>query len=514
MKKFFNFIFSRIFFISLMLIFQLSLLILFLIYFNKYFIYLYGINLIVGIIFTSIVVNDNINPAFKITWILIIIAIPILGGFVYLLFGEKRLLKSIKKRLRNFSYKFQNSMDFTKNYDIEGLNISDMNVYRQAKYINSETKSPVFFNTETKYFESGEESFNEFISDLNKAKKYIFMEYFIVSEGFFLNSILNILKDKVKEGIDVRLTIDDIGSILTLSNKKIDEIRSCGIKVVEFNQIHGAILPKHNNRTHRKMTIIDGEITYTGGINIADEYLNIVKKYGYWKDSVIKLKGSASLSFLNMFISVWDYETGENTDLTKFYDETSFNEFEKVNTKLGLVLPFSETPLVDSAFENMYLNLIRRANKYIYITTPYLILTWEMENALICAAKTGVDVKIITPKIPDKKYVHTLSRAYYKRLIEGGVKIYEFKKGFIHAKNLVCDDEFSVVGSLNLDYRSLYLHFECAVWMYKVPIIEDIKKDFLTTLENSIEIDENFIKNRKKITKIIESLLKLFSPLM
>lgn len=514
MKKFFNFIFSRIFFISLMLIFQLSLLVLFLIYFNKYFIYLYGINLVVGIIFTSIVVNDNINPAFKITWILIIIAIPILGGFVYLLFGEKRLLKSIRKRLRNSRYKFQNSMDFSKNYDIEDLNISDMNVYRQAKYINNETKSPIFFNTETKYFESGEESFKEYISDLNKAKKYIFMEYFIVSDGFFLNSILSILKDKVKENVDVRIIVDDIGSILTLSNKKINEIKSFGIKIVEFNQIHGAVLPKHNNRTHRKMTIIDGNIAYTGGINIADEYLNIVKKYGYWKDSVIKLKGSAALSFLNMFISVWDYETEENTDLTKFYDEKSFKEFEKVNTNLGLVLPFSETPLVDSAFENMYLNLIRRANKYIYITTPYLIITWEMENALICAAKTGVDVRIITPRIPDKKYVHTLSRSYYKKLIEGGVKIYEFKDGFIHSKNLVCDDAFSVVGSLNLDYRSLYLHFECAVWMYKVPITIDIKKDFLNTLENSIEIDENFIKKRKKITKVIESLLKLFAPLM
>lgn len=512
MKKFFNFIFSRIFFISLMLVFQLTLLILFLIYFNKYFIYLYGINLIVAIVFTSIVVSDDINPAFKITWILIIITIPILGGFVYLLFGEKRLLKSLRKKLRNFSYKFQNSMDFTKNYDIEDLNISDMNVYRQAKYINEETKSPIFFNTQTKYFESGEDSFKEYIDDLNNAKKFIFMEYFIISEGFFLDSIVSILKDKVKEGVDVRITIDDIGSIFTLSNKKIDEIRSFGIKVVEFNQIHGMILPKHNNRTHRKMTIIDADIVYTGGINIADEYINLISKYGYWKDSVIKLKGSATFSFLNMFISVWDYSTGDTTDINTLIENNK--EFKKVDTTLGLVLPFSETPLVDSTGENMYLNMIRRANRYIYITTPYLILTWEMENALISAAKTGVDVRIITPHIPDKKYVHILSRSYYKRLVKSGVKIYEFKNGFIHSKNLVCDDQFSVVGSINLDYRSLYLHFECAVWMYKVPIIKDIKEDFFKTLQNSIEIDKEFIDRENKIVRLFQSILKLFAPLM
>lgn len=514
MKRFFNFIFSRIFFISFMLIIQLALLTLFLLYFNRYFIYLYGLNLFVGMIFTFIVVNDDINPAFKITWIIIIIAVPILGGFVYLMFGEKRLLKSIRKRFRNFSIKFQNSMDLTKNYNIDDLNISDMNVYRQAKYINESTGSPIFFNTDTKYFESGEDCFNEFVDDLNSAKKFIFMEYFIVSEGFFLNSILNILKDKIKEGVEVRITIDDIGSIFTLSNKKIEEIRNCGIKVVEFNQIHGMILPKHNNRTHRKMTIIDGEIAYTGGINIADEYINLISKYGYWKDSVIKLTGSAASSFLNMFISVWDYCSGENTDISKFYSYDSFKDFTRVNKDLGLVLPFSETPLINSTGENMYLNLIRRANRYIYITTPYLIITWEMENALITAAKTGVDVRIITPHIPDKRYVHTLSRSYYRRLVKNGVKIYEFEKGFIHSKNFVCDDEFAVVGSINLDYRSLYLHFECAVWMYSVPIIKDIKSDFEKTLEKSIVIDKNWIENRSRISKIVQSLLKLFAPLM
>lgn len=514
MKKFFNFIFSRIFFITCMFLIQLTLLIIFLLYFNKYFIYLYSLNLIVGMIFTFIIINDNINPAFKITWILISIALPFLGGIIYLTFGEKRLLKSVKKRLFNFSIKFKDSMDLTKDYDIENLNDSDMNVYRQAKYVNTATGSPVFFNTKTKYFSSGEKSFEEYLNDLKSAKKFIFMEYFIISEGFFLDSVLKILKEKAKKGLDVKIILDDVGSIFTLSNKKIEEMKSYGIKIVEFNQIHGIILPKHNNRTHRKMTIIDGKIAYTGGINIADEYINVIEKYGYWKDSVLKLEGHAVASFINMFISLWDYSTGENTDLNSLYDKKDIEKNSNIKEELGVVIPFSETPIEESTSENMYLNMIRRANRYIYITTPYLIITWEMENALISAAKTGVDVRIITPHIPDKKYVHLLTRSFYKRLIDNGVKIYEFEKGFIHAKNFVCDDEFVVIGSINLDYRSLYLHFECAVWTFGTPIIKDVKRDFERTLKKSIAITPEWIKKRKLITRILQSLLKLFAPLM
>lgn len=514
MKKFFNFIFSRIFFITCMFLIQLTLLIIFLLYFNKYFIYLYGLNLIVGMIFTFIIINDNINPAFKITWILISIALPFLGGMIYLTFGEKRLLKSVKKRLFNFSIKFKDSMDLTKDYDIETLNDSDMNVYRQAKYVNTATGSPVFFNTKTKYFSSGEKSFQEYLNDLKSAKKFIFMEYFIISEGFFLDSVLKILKEKAEKGLDVKIILDDVGSIFTLSNKKIEEMKSYGIKIVEFNQIHGIILPKHNNRTHRKMTIIDGKIAYTGGINIADEYINVIEKYGYWKDSVLKLEGHAVASFINMFISLWDYSTGENTDLNSLYDKKDIEKNSNIKEELGVVIPFSETPIEESTSENMYLNMIRRANRYIYITTPYLIITWEMENALISAAKTGVDVRIITPHIPDKKYVHLLTRSFYKRLIDNGVKIYEFEKGFIHAKNFVCDDEFVVIGSINLDYRSLYLHFECAVWTFGTPIIKDVKRDFERTLKKSIAITPEWIKKRKLITRILQSLLKLFAPLM
>lgn len=514
MKKFFNFIFSRIFFIFCMVLLQLGFLGVFLMYFSRYFIYLYSLNLIVGMIFTFMIVNDNINPAFKITWILIVIVIPFLGGFIYLTFGEKRLLKSIKKRLYGFSIKFKDSMDLSKDYDIENLTDSDMNVYRQVKYINSVAGSPIFFNTDTKYYGSGEESFEDYLNDLRTAEKFIFMEYFIISEGFFLDSILEIFKEKVEKGVDVRIILDDVGSILTLSNKKIEEIRSFGIKVVEFNPIKGIILPKHNNRTHRKMTIIDGRIGYTGGINIADEYINLIEKYGYWKDSVLRIEGHAVWQFINMFISLWDYSTGENTDIATLYDKNESEETATIKKELGVVIPFTETPIQESIGENMYINMIRRANRYIYITSPYLIITWEMEKALISAAKSGVDVRIITPHIPDKKYVHLLTRSFYKNLVENGVKIYEFEKGFIHAKNCICDDEFVVIGSINLDYRSLYLHFECAVWTYGAPIITDVKEDFENTLKQSLKITPEWVKSRNLITRILQSLLRLFAPLM
>ena len=514
MKNFFNFIFSRIFFIFCMVLSQLLFLTVFLVYFNRYFIYLYSLNLIVGMIFTFMIINDNINPAFKITWILISIALPFLGGVIYLTFGEKRLLKSVKKRLYSFSIKFKDSMDLSKDYDIENLNDSDMNVYRQAKYINSVTGSPIFFNTKTKYFSSGEASFEEYLEDLKTAERFIFMEYYIFSEGAFLESILEIFKEKVKNGVDVRILLDDIGSILTLSNRKIEEIRSFGIKVVEFNPIKGIILPKHNNRTHRKMTIIDGKIAYTGGINIADEYINVIEKYGYWKDSVLRLEGHAVWQFINMFISLWDYSTGENTDISSLYGKNEHESSSKINEEDGVVIPFTETPVQESMSENMYLNMIRRANRYIYITTPYLIITWEMEKALISAAKMGVDVRIITPHIPDKRYVHLLTRSFYKNLVDNGVKIYEFEKGFIHAKNCICDDEFVVIGSINLDYRSLYLHFECAVWTYGAPIVKDVKEDFELTLKESLRITPDWIKSRSLLTRVLQSLLKLFAPLM
>lgn len=517
MKKFFNFLFSRIFYISLMVLMQLTLFIVLLVNFRKYYIYLFGINLIFVLISVFYIINDNINPSFKISWILISTGIPILGWAVYFIFGERRLLKAIRKRMKSISFNMNDSMDLTREYKIKNPMEYDINSYTIAKYINVSTGSPLFFNTGTEYFKSGEDSYEKYLEDLKSAKSFIFMEYFIVSEGIFLDSIINILKEKVEEGVDVRFIVDDVGSMLTLPDSKIAEFRQMGIKVVEFNPIRSILLPKHNNRTHRKMTIIDGNVAYTGGINIADEYLNLIERFGYWKDSVLRIEGPGVAAFINMFMIVWNYYSEDLIDsdvFDKYIDNKDYIDFLSIDSKLGMVIPFMESPLTESATENIYLNMIRRANKSVYITTPYLIITWEMENALISAAKSGVDVVLITPRVPDKKYAHLLTRSFYKRLVENGVKIYEYLPGFIHAKNFVCDDEYAIVGSINLDYRSLYLHFECGVWMYKTPVIEDIKRDFEETLKESELITKEWVRSRGLFTRFIQGFLKFFAPFM
>lgn len=518
MKKILKFLFSRIFYISLSFILQLSLFIVLMVNFRRYFLYLFGINFILGLIAVFYIVNDNMNPSFKISWILVTISLPLLGWAIYFVFGERRLLKGIRKRMKSISYSMKYSIDLSRDFEIENSIQYSENVYRIAKYINITTKSPLYFNTETMYFESGESSFEKYMEDLRSARDFIFMEYFIVSEGIFFDEIVKILEEKVKNGIDVRIIVDDVGSMFTLKNETIYKLRKIGIKIVEFNPIKIILLPKHNNRTHRKMTIIDGDIAYTGGINIADEYLNLIEKYGYWKDSVLRIKGYAVASFINMFKYVWDYyEENDriNSGIFKRYStEKNLIDFSKINTELGMIIPFSESPLTESTAETIYLNMIKRANKSIRITTPYLIITWEMENALISAAKSGIDVKIITPRIPDKKYVHLLTRSFYKRLVENEVKIYEYLPGFIHAKNFVCDDEYAIVGSINFDYRSLYLHFECGVWMYKTPVINDITTDFENTLKVSELIDKKWINSRSILTKLMQGILKFFAPFM
>lgn len=517
MKRIFNFLFSRMFYISITLLIQFTLFIILMVNFRKYYIYLFGINFLFTIIGIFFIINDNMNPSFKISWILVILSIPILGWGIYFIFGERRLLKSIRKRMKSISHNMKYSLDLNREYIIKNPIEYDINAYTSAKYINASTGSPMYFNTFTEYYPSGEDSFVRYIEDLKMANEFIFLEYFIVSEGVFLDEVMKVLEAKVQKGVDVRFIIDDVGSMLTLSDEKIAEIREKGIKVIEFNPIRYILLPKHNNRTHRKMTIIDGKIAYTGGINIADEYLNIIEKYGYWKDSVLRIEGPAVASFIDMFMMVWNYYSEDNIDksiFNRYENNKDYIDFSKLISGLGMVIPFAESPLTESTAENIYINMIRRANKSIYITTPYLIITWEMENTLIAAAKSGIDVVIVTPRIPDKKYVHLLTRSFYKRLVENGVKIYEYLPGFIHAKNFVADDEYAIVGSINLDYRSLYLHFECGVWMYKTPVVYEIKKDFQEILENSELISLEWIKERGIFTRLVQGILKFFAPFM
>ena len=324
--------------------------------------------------------------------------------------------------------------------------------------------------------------------------------------------ILAILRRKAAEGVDVRVIYDDLGSIFKLPDGYDKLLESYGIRACVFNPFIPVINLRMNNRDHRKICVIDGHTGFTGGINLADEYINVKELHGHWKDTAIMLRGEAVWSLTVMFLTMWDFIKGEEADFDLYRPQVYQRELPPDD---GYIQPFADNPLDDEPVgENVYLNMISRAKKYVYITTPYLIPSNEMMTALCNAARSGVDVRIITPHVPDKWYVHMVSRAHYSQLVEAGVRIFEYAPGFIHAKSFVADGLYAVVGTINLDYRSLYLHFECATWMYGASCIQDIYRDFLETEAVSQEITLEQCRAVPFHTRIARNLLKMFAPLM
>ena len=348
------------------------------------------------------------------------------------------------------------------------------------------------------------------VEELKKAKKYIFMEYFIIQEGKMWNTILDILKEKAAQGVDVRVIYDDMGCIMTLPNGYNKKLESYGIKCSVFNPFVPILSSKFNTRDHRKICVIDGNVGFTGGINLADEYINAYEKHGHWKDTSVMLKGEGVFALTAMFLSMWDYCSGWEEDFDLFRPESM--------PRLpgsGWVQPYTDTPLDhEKVGQAVYLNMISRARDYIYITTPYLIVDVATNTALCNAAKAGVDVRIITPHIPDKRSVFEVTKAHYPPLLEAGVKIYEYTPGFIHAKNFVVDGRYATVGTVNLDYRSLFLHFEDGVWLCDAPCIADIKADFEKTLEQCEAISLRRARHLNILVQLYRSVLRIFAPLM
>ena len=339
------------------------------------------------------------------------------------------------------------------------------------------------------------------------------MEYFIIKQGEMWNSILEILKEKARTGVDVRLVYDDLGCAMYMPKRFIQEMAEYGIKAVPFNPVAPVINLRQNNRDHRKITVIDGYVGFTGGINLADEYINRTHPFGHWKDTGVMLKGEGVWNLTLMFLQTWSMLTHEEDDYSLYYSDKYYEEAFETD---GFVQPYGDTPVDDEIVgENIYLNMINKAKKYVYITTPYLIIDNEMFTALTLAAKSGIDVRIITPGIPDKKLVYMVTQSYYHHLIQAGVKVYQYEPGFIHAKTVVVDDVVATVGTVNFDYRSLYLHFECGVWMFNSSAILDIKEDYLATLEKCDEVTKEEIVNSMNGPKLFwQSLLRMVAPLL
>lgn len=499
-------------FIGFIILVQAIVLVNIILKFNEWFIYFYGISTFISLFVVLWIVNNRSNPSYKIAWMIPIFLFPIFGGLFYLMFGGTRLTKRERKRMEKIGTSIVSTMLSIPETVSNELREKDLDAYNQSQYIARQAHSPIYKATTTRYFSIGEKKFEAMLEELKKAKHYIFLEYFIIAEGKMWGSILEILTQKAKEGVDVRVIYDDFGCMMTLPYQYPKKLEELGIQCCVFNPFIPILSKKFNNRDHRKITVIDGHTGFIGGINLADEYINEFERFGHWKDSAVMLKGEAVWSLTVMFLAVWDYLKNTETNFNLY--RPNVYQIEKIEDD-GYIQPFDDNPLDDETVgETVYLNLIYKAERYIYITTPYLIIDNEMLQALCIAAKSGVDVRIMTPFIPDKRYVHQLTRSHYLVLIESGVRIYEYKPGFIHAKNYVVDDQYAVVGTINMDYRSLYLHYECAVWLYETSSVADVHDDFVDTLKLCREVTIEECKQVRWYTRFARGILRLFAPLM
>ena len=456
-------------------------------------------------------VNRDINPSYKLAWTILILVIPIFGAIVYIIFGQSHMARKMRYDAEKIRRENKSLLQEKKEVR-EKIFREDPGVSIQSAYIRDYAGYPLHAKTRTKYYPLGDEMFLDMLEELKKAKHFIFLEYFILHEGKMWNSILEILEEKAAQGVDVRLIYDDMGCVTTLPYRYYKTLQQKGIKCAAFNPIRPILNIVLNNRDHRKILVIDGHTAFTGGINLADEYINEIERFGHWKDTGVMLKGEAVWNFTVMFLEMWTVITHVKT---KFWDYNPHAFHPEPFTGDGFVQPYGDTPLDNEIVGlNVYLNIINQARKYVYICTPYLIIDNEMKTALCLAAKKGVDVRIITPGIPDKKMVFLLTQSYYECLLESGVRIYEYSPGFLHSKSFVCDDEIASVGTINLDYRSLYLHFECSVWMYRSRAALQVKEDMDQTFEKCREITLDFCHGRNICIRMLQSILRLFAPML
>ena len=507
MKKIIKLITSRLFIITFSILIQIILLFSIIWNLSTYFIYFYIVFAILSITNLLFIINNNSNPSTKLPWIVLILILPIFGTMFYMIFGKYKYNKTDIVKIKESENKFLKNSDLD-NTLIKEIEKENKRISNQCKYILDYSFIPPFKNTETTYFPLGEIKFENMLIELEKAENFIFLEYFIIEEGKMWNSILEILEKKAKQGLDVRVIFDDLGCINTLPYKYDKKLENMGIKCVVFNPFTPSVSVNMNYRDHRKITIIDGKVAFNGGVNLADEYINEYEKYGHWKDSAIMIKGEAVWGFTLMFLQNWNFYRNEDVNFKEFKVKTN-------NKSDGYIQPFMDTPMdTELLSENIYMNIINTACDYVYIYTPYLIVDNELVTSLSIAAKRGVDIRIITPHIPDKKPVHLITRAYYPILIESGVKIYEYTPGFIHSKMFVSDDIVGVIGTVNLDYRSLYHHFECGTFIYKSKCLNDLKEDFLETLKVCTTIHPNSFENVSFPIKLARAILRIFAPLM
>ena len=512
-RKLLRIIFGRTAFVVMSLLLQISILLAGFRFLSHYMVYIYGGFTLLSAFVILYVVNKDENPSFKLAWIIPITVIPVFGTLLYLFLELQWEGKIINRKLRENISDTQPYLKQNPHY-MEQLARTSRSNANLAAYIENSGSYPVYGNTNVKYYPVGEEMFEDMKKELEKAKRFIFMEYFIVERGEMWDSLLEILERKVQEGVEVRFMYDGMCCLVLLPYSYPRELRAKGLKAKMFAPIRPALSTYQNNRDHRKILVIDGHTAFTGGINLADEYINRKVRFGHWKDTGIMVKGDAVTSFTMMFLQMWNITEKEPEDYGRYLRDPEFFYPPELSME-GFVIPYGDSPLdQETVGELVYLDIINIARNYVHIMTPYLILNYELVQALQFAAKRGVETIIIMPHIPDKEYAFLLAKAHYEELIRAGVQIYEYTPGFVHAKVFTSDDEKAVVGTINMDYRSLYLHFECAAYIYRNEVIKDVERDFKETLAKSQVITLEECRHYPWYKKFAGRVLRLFAPLM
>lgn len=461
---------------------------------------------LIAVFMAIYLINTSMDPTAKLTWLLIIFPLPVFGSLLYLFTRSEWGHRTMKGRLTQIQRENRHVLRQDSQV-LEALKATDPGAAAMVSYVSRSGCYPVYSGCDVTYFPLGEDKFKVMLEELEKAEKFIYLEYFIVGEGVMWGKILEILVRKAKQGVDVRLMYDGTCELSLLPRSYPRQLEKLGIRCRAFSPVRPFVSTHYNYRDHRKILVIDGHTAFNGGINLADEYINHISRFGHWKDTAVMVRGQAAESFTLMFLELWNLSQRSLDPMPPMPRH--------IPSAQGFVMPYADDPLDNEKVgKQVYIDLLNRARRYVHIMTPYLILDAELEGALVYAARRGVEVTLLLPGIPDKKTPYALAKTYYRRLLDAGVRIYEYTPGFVHAKVFVVDDREAVVGTINLDYRSLYHHFECATYLHSVACIPDIEADFQTSIARSRVVTRETIRAEKLTVRLTGWIMKLVAPLM
>ena len=508
-KGFFHMIFSRLGLMLLLLVIQVLLLFNVFRWFGNILPYIWGGSILFSVIMVLYLLNSRMDATAKITWLIVIMLMPVFGALLYWYTMSDVGHRAMKTRVNHLIQETKDSIPQSETV-METLEQENPGVAGLARYVNRSACCPIYDGTKVTYFPLGEKKWEDMLRQLEGAKQFMFMEYFIVDEGEMWGRILEILARKAAEGVDVRVMYDGTCEFALLPRDYPERLKKLGIKCKVFAHVTPFVSTHYNNRDHRKILVIDGQVAFNGGVNLADEYVNLIQRFGHWKDTAVMIQGEAVKSFTLMFLQMWGI-----TEKNPEFDQFLSIPVQRETGASGFVMPYGDSPMdQDKVGEKVYMDILNRARKYVYIMTPYLILDGELETALKFAAERGVEVKLVLPGIPDKKPPYALAKTHYASLLDSGVQICEYTPGFVHAKVFLSDGQEGVVGTINLDYRSLYHHFECATYFYKADCLAQMEEDFRETFAKCREVTRQTIKEEKLPMKLMGFLMKAVAPLL